>query len=676
MSELSERDLETQLGRRRSATPLEHGQRVELIESIHARTATVGRESGSFRWRWLAGAAIATALVVVVSIALPRVVSGPTASPPSGVANSPTATYAASPPPIATSSPAPNQSPGPGIGVRLDERGVPIDIDGEPVFEGLDIRARIDQATDDSPFLIVGSISARGWANCPIPTDLPSSLLSTCDGAYGFESNKGGETYQIGLVFDDPDLATSASLIVLRVHVHDARATSCPSAYRERCEQAVVVEARAWPTPSATPSVGVQLDERGMPNEIDGEHVFEGWAIPRRIEEARDSNPFLILGRLRFESTDCFVPPDYPSTPLLRPCNDGTVLQSTKNGETYWGAPILGDLGGAPGTRSIVLRVHVHDSRAADCPSAYREQCERAVVADEVVWPTGGGPLPAATPTPVPTPTASPLADLETEIVDERDGIRVTVAFARNPFVAAELNSVDVEVRNIGSDDVVWLHDGCGIAAGVSARMPNAAWPAGVSQVGVAATFKEKALAEAVPGDPIRFSFEPGWALGGSDAGCADIGIEERIGPGKSLHQQLLWDGYAWGSGVPPPAGPVDLSVGVGHFSRASAQDRPRQSWHIDRQSYAWVTGESASPAISPASAVDAALATPNLITWLEPKMFGNIEPVAWFDPDIDAWQVGAVDHLTQTLHVVLIDASTGGLRGVIDRHWDEDGYP
>jgi hypothetical protein len=81
VSELSDRDLETQLNRRRSATPLEHGQRADLIETIHARMATVGRASGWLHWRWLAGAAIATALVVVVSIALPRVVSGPSAFP-------------------------------------------------------------------------------------------------------------------------------------------------------------------------------------------------------------------------------------------------------------------------------------------------------------------------------------------------------------------------------------------------------------------------------------------------------------------------------------------------------------------------------------------------------------------------------------------------------------------
>jgi hypothetical protein len=34
----------------------------------------------------------------------------------------------------------------------------------------------------------------------------------------------------------------------------------------------------------------------------------------------------------------------------------------------------------------IVLRVHVHDSLAADCPADYRERCERAVVVEKVLW--------------------------------------------------------------------------------------------------------------------------------------------------------------------------------------------------------------------------------------------------------------------------------------------------
>src|SRR5207247_10058798 len=77
------------------------------------------------------------------------------------------------------------------------------------------------------------------------------------------------------------------------------------------------------PTPSPTPgpSTGVVLGADGYPVQIDGEPVYSGTSIGDHIAVTSDDTPFLILGTLRYAGpADCYIPPDYPTTPLLPPC--------------------------------------------------------------------------------------------------------------------------------------------------------------------------------------------------------------------------------------------------------------------------------------------------------------------------------------------------------------------
>jgi hypothetical protein len=115
-----------------------------------------------------------------------------------------------------------------------------------------------------------------------------------------------------------------------------------------------------------------------MPTTIGGEPVLRGETIAAYVAAATDDTPFLIGGLIDFFFVvDCFVPPDFPETLLLRPCGGWPSIGGI--------ALVTDDWHPTPSQR-YVLRVHVHDPRAADCPPAYREQCERAVVVDEVVW--------------------------------------------------------------------------------------------------------------------------------------------------------------------------------------------------------------------------------------------------------------------------------------------------
>lgn len=115
-----------------------------------------------------------------------------------------------------------------------------------------------------------------------------------------------------------------------------------------------------------------------MPTFINGEPVLRGDAIAAQVAAATDDTAFLIGGLIDFFGiADCYVPPDFPETPLLRPCGGWPSMQRI---------PLVTDDWHPTPSQRYVLRVHVHDTRAADCPPAYQEQCERAVIVDEVVW--------------------------------------------------------------------------------------------------------------------------------------------------------------------------------------------------------------------------------------------------------------------------------------------------
>lgn len=127
--------------------------------------------------------------------------------------------------------------------------------------------------------------------------------------------------------------------------------------------------------------------------------VLRGKAIRDAALAATDDAPFLIGGRTALVLADCAVPTNFPETPLLRVCGDGLVIRDGLIGDErpFAGIALVTDfLPSGPGLGfnepAVVVRVHTHDARAADCPPAYRARCEQAVVVEQVVWrPAAGG---------------------------------------------------------------------------------------------------------------------------------------------------------------------------------------------------------------------------------------------------------------------------------------------
>ncbi len=139
------------------------------------------------------------------------------------------------------------------------------------------------------------------------------------------------------------------------------------------------------PSPSGPPSTALE----SLLREVD---VLRGPAIGTATLAAVDESPFLIGGRLSVVLADCMIPKDFPTTPLLQPCGGGLVISG--------GGPLVADAvetGLTFGQGEVVLRVHTHDGRAADCPFRYQVQCERAIVVDQLLWPPRSG---AASPMP------------------------------------------------------------------------------------------------------------------------------------------------------------------------------------------------------------------------------------------------------------------------------------
>lgn len=151
------------------------------------------------------------------------------------------------------------------------------------------------------------------------------------------------------------------------------------------------------PAPAAT----------AFPVEIDGERVFTTEEALAQVAASDSAVPFLVGGFVYFAQGDCFVPPDFPFTPLLAPCGGGFLLSPSRR-PLGGGFRLVIDnevalhASGEP----VVLRVHAHDPLAAQCPPNYRDQCEAAIVVDELVWPTPAAGSPSAAPTvAIDTPT-------------------------------------------------------------------------------------------------------------------------------------------------------------------------------------------------------------------------------------------------------------------------------
>jgi hypothetical protein len=278
-----------------------------------------------------------------------------------------------------------------------------------------------------------------------------------------------------------------------------------------------------------------------------------------------------------------------------------------------------------------------------------------------------------------PSPTAPP--DLARVAVKVRDKIRVEFELQRNPLPAGERSWVKVRVKNEGRTDVTWFHDGC--SEPVSVRgVSEVAWPMGEERPGQAGKFKTYALGgyfAAAPDPHGVLAFVEERFLHSGPPGCADIGITDTIKPGETVRRTRWWSGFTDPHRALPPAGPATIRGFAGYYWRGK-EPEDITDHAIELELDAWIVSDAAAERLSPAQAIDAALADPTFVDYLQTQAIadGRAE-IAWYDADRDLWEIGVMpwyETKPPRIHGVLVDAVTGKILGPLDRPWDQDVDP
>lgn len=276
--------------------------------------------------------------------------------------------------------------------------GLPSQLDGQRVYR---IADESEWQKLSGSFLLAGvpSLVAPSCfitqANGPTGTADRDLIQGSCG---GWEV---GETMQSTAMLAPRTAALvepwNGSPVVLRVHTHDAEAASCVASNRARCDASLVVEAVVWPV---------------IPTQIAGEQVY---SATDQAVFSKLSGSFLLGG--------VFLKPDFvPPCPM--PMNETAAEQQllpycyvvTIGGEQLSPKSNIDE----PKNELVVVRAHVNDPLAADCPATTQAQCRAAIVVESVVWrldtlinamPSGfAGPTPSGTPNVVvpPPPAIAP----------------------------------------------------------------------------------------------------------------------------------------------------------------------------------------------------------------------------------------------------------------------------
>jgi hypothetical protein len=295
--------------------------------------------------------------------------------------------------------------------------------------------------------------------------------------------------------------------------------------------------------------------------------------------------------------------------------------------------------------------------------------------------PTVAPPSPTVAPTASPTPIPSKPADLARTSVAVRDDIRVEIELQRNPLPAGEPSWIKATVSNDGTTDVTWFHDGCANPVGTSG-VSHVPWRMGVTHAEQGEMFKAYGLGGWLrdPPDPhASFSFVREERMHVGRTGCADIGISDIIEPGDSITETRWWSGFADPTRALPLAGAATIRGYAGYYWRG---DEPEDitSQAIGLELDARIIGDEGAERLSPAEAVDAALADPEFLAYLDTQDLGNGRAhIVWYDAAHDRWEIGVMpwyEDEPPRIHGVLVDAVTGAILGPLDRPWDQDVDP
>jgi hypothetical protein len=282
---------------------------------------------------------------------------------------------------------------------------------------------------------------------------------------------------------------------------------------------------------------------------------------------------------------------------------------------------------------------------------------------------------PSAPPGSIDEPQPSePLPVLAEPLVGsvERDGIRVTVAIERSPMLAAAQTWADVEVRNVGAEDLLYA-DPC-VLVGASGTVDGATWRFGRAWDGQAAALKSWAMDRLHLADErVHIAFAPDWVVDGGlameEVGCDAMLVVKRLAPGQAVTGRAMWNGLTFASYAPPPDGSIVLRGEFSFFWRASEGQNPPDGAHERRipiEVAADIVGLADPPRVHPGEAIDIALADPGFGALLrrDPVTEGG-----WYLRyiiDDRAWHVARRPDVRPPDTIGVIDAFTGEYRATL----------
>jgi hypothetical protein len=252
--------------------------------------------------------------------------------------------------------------PAPAASLRFGPDGIPNQIDGQRVYR------LVDKAEWQK---LSGSFLVGSTPSLVSPACLAAGVAGVAEGDLIQASC--GPALLVGPTLGSSVMLApkSASLIepwqgspiVVRVHTHDPEAASCAAANKATCDASVVVEEVVWPV---------------IPTAISGERVYR----------AADQAVFSKLTR-SFLLGGVFIKPQ-----LVPPCP--MPLDKTQAEQQLLPYCFIETIDGLqlspmsnidePRGEIVIVRAHVNDALAADCPAATQADCKAAIVVDAVVW--------------------------------------------------------------------------------------------------------------------------------------------------------------------------------------------------------------------------------------------------------------------------------------------------
>lgn len=291
------------------------------------------------------------------------------------------------------------------------------------------------------------------------------------------------------------------------------------------------------------------------------------------------------------------------------------------------------------------------------------------------VDPIRTSPIPIATTSPSPavatvapfrpTPRPSGVPDEEESLPAsasvEREGIRLTLRLRDNPLHAGREATAFVTIENTGDRILRWTNDGCDTNAGIHG-ISTATWRDSTLEVSRGlAPYREWLREETGVDQPIWLRFGRGYGARHRFSGCADLGIPHELAPGRRVTQEFIWNGDAAPRLGLPPSGPATLTS---TFERWSRPGKGPEGAPIEVTLDTLVLDGRPDEYLSPAEAIDAALADDRLASWLVTRSLRHsADAIAEYDRDLGVWAVGLLmyrDDGDPILHAAFVDPITG----------------